>query len=436
SLSTLDAVVMIVGLVLGVGIFRAPQLVAANSGSGTMFIGLWLLGGLISLIGALCYAEIATAYPNTGGEYHFLSRAFGRPVGFLFAWSRMTVLQTGSLAILAFVFGDFAAPLLPFGAGASPFLAATTVVALTAVNLAGLRQARGTQYVLTAAVVVGLLAVILAGMVVAGRADTEAGEAISTGVPTIGLAMVFVLLTFGGWSEAAYLSAEVRDGRRGISRALLWGIGSITLLYVAANLAYLWGLGVGGIAASETVAADLVSSVVGDWGGVVISLFVLVAALSSANATIITGARSNYALGRDWGLFAWMGTWRDKDSAPTYALLVQGGIALVLVAFGAMARGGFEAMVAYTAPVFWTVLLLTGIAVMVLRRREPGTTRPFRVPLYPVTPVLFCATSAFMLYSSVSYAGSGAWLGVAVMLAGVPLLWIAQPRPYASVGTR
>ncbi len=285
---------------------------------------------------------------------------------------------------------------------------------------------------LTAAVVLGLLVVILAGIVVAGRVDTQAGEAVSTGVPTIGLAMVFVLLTFGGWSEAAYLSAEVRDGRRGISRALLWGIGAITLLYVAANLAYLWGLGVGGIATSETVAADLVGSVVGDWGGVVISLVVLAAALSSANATILTGARSNYALGRDWGLFAWLGTWRDEDSAPTYALLVQGGIALLLVVFGAVARGGFEAMVAYTAPVFWTVLLLTGIAVMVLRRREPQTTRPFRVPLYPLTPVLFCATSAFMLYSSVSYAGGGAWLGVAVMLAGVPLLWIAGPRQLAS----
>lgn len=430
SLSTADAAVLVVGLVLGVGIFRAPQLVAANVGSGAEFLGLWVLGGLISLAGGLCYAELATAFSSTGGEYHFLKRAFGRSTGFMFAWARMTVLQTGSIAILAFVIGDFAAPLLGFGPGAVPGLAAASVVGLTAINLAGLRHARGTQYALTGIEVAGLLAVIAAGLL-AGASARAPAPAAST--PTLGLAMVFVLLTFGGWSEAAYLSAEVRDPVRGIPRALLWGIGTITALYLAANAAYLHGLGLSGIAGSDTVAADVVGAAVGPWGAGAVSAAVVIAALSSANATILTGARSNFAFGRDWRLFAPLAHWRAAGSVPARALLVQGAITLALIGFGALARGGFEAMVAYTAPVFWLFLLLSGAAVIVLRRREPDAPRPFRVPLYPWTPLAFCATSAYMLASSLAYAGRGALLGVAVMLVGVPLLGIAAERTPSNI---
>ena len=157
---------------------------------------------------------------------------------------------------------------------------------------------------------------------------------------------------------------------------------------------------------------------VGAWGAVAVSFAVIVAALSSANATMITGARSNYALGRDVPLFGFLGDWNQDQHTPRAAFLLQGGIALLLVAFGALARSGFEAMVAYTAPVFWLILFGTGASLMVLRRREPITERPFRVPLYPVVPLLFCGVAAYMLYSSVAYAGRGALLGVAVMLAG------------------
>jgi amino acid transporter len=159
----------------------------------------------------------------------------------------------------------------------------------------------------------------------------------------------------------------------------------------------------------------------------------MVAALSSANATMITGARSNYALGRDVRLFAFLGDWHEGQHTPRAAFLLQGGISLLLVGFGALARSGFEAMVAYTAPVFWLILLATGASVLVLRRRDPSTERPFRVPLYPLVPLLFCGIAAFMLYSSVAYAGRGALFGVAVMLAGIPILAIAGRRREAAL---
>ena len=433
-LHTRDGVVLVVGLVLGAGIFRAPQLVASGSSSGTMFLTLWLVGGLVSLLGALCYAELAAAYPNAGGEYHFLSRAFGRQAGFLCAWSRMTVIQTGSIALLSFLVGDYVATLLGDGeprTSISAAVAASVVVGLTLVNVAGLRQSGGLQYTLTALEVGGLVAVIVAGLIIASPAAGTAPPAASGG--GFALAMVFVLLTFGGWSEAAYISAELRDRRRGAVHTFAWGLGIITVLYLLANWAYLRGLGLGGVAGSSAVAADLMQRAVGGWGAAAVSFAVMVAALSSANATMITGARSNYALGRDLRLFGFLGDWHEGQHTPRAAFLLQGAIALLLVGFGTLARSGFEAMVAYTAPVFWLILLGTGVSLMVLRRRDPATERPFRVPLYPAVPLLFCGVAAYMLYSSVAYAGRGALLGVAVMLAGIPILAVAGRRREAAL---
>jgi basic amino acid/polyamine antiporter, APA family len=430
SLSTLEAVALIVGLVVGSGIFRAPQLVAGNTGSISLFLGVWVLGGLISLIGALCYAELTTAYPHAGGEYHFLRRAFGANLSFLFAWSRSTVIQTGSIAILAYVFADYLAPVLSLDRAKSPILAVAAVVGLTGLNLAGLRHSKRTQVMLTIVELVGLGAVIVAGLLfLEGPAgESSAGNGGDAGLAGLGLAMVFVLLTYGGWNEAAYISAELRDGPRAMTRTLFLGIAIITTLYLLANLAYLHALGLKGISSSSIVAADVMRAALGPWGATLLSLAVAISALTSANATVITGARATYALGRDFGAFRVLGRWNDRDSTPVNALFLQGVIALALVAFGAVARSGFEAMVAYTAPVFWFFLALASLSVIVLRRREPDTPRPFRVPLYPLTPLLFCAAALFMLYSSIRYAGSGALFGVAVMLAGLPVLLLVRAR--------
>ncbi|HEX2248813.1 MAG TPA: amino acid permease [Gemmatimonadales bacterium] len=437
-LTTLDGVVLIVGLVLGAGIFRAPQLVAAGSDTAGTFLLLWVIGGVVSLVGALCYAELAAAYPSAGGEYHFLTRAFGRRAGFLCAWSRLTVIQTGSIAILAFLVGDYAGS-IGWGddapAWASAAIAAAVVILLTGINIAGLRQGTRMQYGLTTLEVLALLAVIAAGVAAALSSGFEpAPQSATAHVPSSGpsLAFIFVLLTFGGWSEAAYLSAEFHDRRRGVVRTLGWGLAVITLLYLLTNAAYLVTLGLGGVAKSTAVAADVMRAWMGEWGAVLVSVGVMVAALSSANATMITGARSNYALGRDVPFFGFLAGWHEAQSTPKAAFVLQGAIALGLVGFGALTRGGFEAMVAYTAPVFWLILFGTGAALILLRRREPSTVRPFRVPLYPVTPILFCIVAGYMLHASVAYAGRGALLGIGVMLAGIPVLALARSRAAAS----
>ncbi len=424
-----DAIALIVGLVVGAGIFKTPSLVAANAGGAWTMLAAWLLGGVVSLTGALCYAELATAFPHAGGDYHFLSRAYGRKLSFLFAWARLAVIATGSIALLAFVFGDYCSRLYPLGEHSSALYAAAIVIVLTAVNIAGVKAGARTQNWLTMAEVLGLLAVAVAGLAFApGAATAAAPAAAEPGQPAFGLCMVFVLLTYGGWNEAAYISAELKPGRKNMLRALVWSMFIITALYLLVNLAYLRGLGLDGMARSQVVAADLLQQVWGNSGARLISIIIALSALTSINATIMVGARSNYALGCDWPVLGFLGHWNAHTGSPTQALLLQGAVALALIAFGAFMRQGFETMVDYTAPVFWLFFLLTGLALFVLRWREPQRSRPFRVPLYPLLPLAFCASSAWLLYSSLVYTRMGALVGVGVLAAGVPLLALALRR--------
>ena len=422
-LGRLDVIAIVVGLVIGAGIFKSPSVVAANAANEYVLLGAWLLGGVVSLAGALCYAELATSHPSAGGEYHFLTRAYGRRLAFLFAWSRLAVLQTGSIALLAFVLGDYLAELLPLGPNGPAWYAAVSVVVLTGLNLAGLRASTSVHRTATTIVLLGLAGVIVAGLLYAPPpAPVAPAPAPATGTPAFGLAMVFVLLTFGGWNEAAYVSAELRDVRHNMVRALIIALAVITLLYLLVNLAYLHVLGLEGMRATEVIATDTMRAAVGNAGAGLVAALIVVAVLTSMNVSILTGARTNYALGRDFHLFRYLGAWNGETNAPSRALVVQGAIALLLVLIGAFSRSGFETMVHYVSPVFWLFFLLTALSLFVLRRREPARPRPFRVPLYPLTPLVFSAMCAYMLYSSLAYTGFGALLGVLVLAAGAPLL--------------
>jgi amino acid transporter len=421
SLRLVDAIALIVGLVIGAGIFETPALVAANAESQSSVLLVWLFGGLVSLIGALCYAELATTYPNVGGSYAYLKQAFGHPTAVLFAWARMTVIQTGSIALLAFVFGDYASQLLSFGTFSSSIYAALAILLLTALNILGLQHSKRLQHWLTITTLLGLLLVILTGLTLT-PAPTASAPVAAASSKSWGLAMVFVLLSYGGWNEAAYISAEIKNYRRNIVRSLLWSIGIITVFYVLINLAYLRGLGLAGMAQSQTVAADLMRRALGEPGVVLISFLVAFCTLDSINATIFTGARTNYALGQDVAGFRFLGSWQERPSSPTVGYLLQGAIALILVLLGTVTRRGFETMVDYTAPIFWFFFLLSSLSLLVLRVRDPEQPRPFRVPLYPILPILFCLACGYLLYSSLVFTGVGAIVGVVVVMSGIPFI--------------
>jgi basic amino acid/polyamine antiporter, APA family len=424
TLSVFDAVAISVGIVIGAGIFKTPSMVAANTGNEWSALFIWLIGGVITLFGALCYAELTSTYPNAGGEYYYLNRAFGNSTSFLFAWARMTVIQTGSIATLAFLVGDYASEIFKLDGYSSSLYAGLSVAALTAVNIIGVRQGAWTQKVLSSAIVLGLLFMAAVGFFLVSHSAAPPSSAAGPTGSSIGLALIFVLFTYGGWNEAAYLSSEVREPHRTMVWVLLISIGIITSVYLLINFVLLKSLGLGAVAGSQAVAADMIHLALGNSGAAFISFLVLTAALSTMNGVIITGARTNYAFGRDINLFGFIGIWRERGSTPVNALLVQGAIALLLVILGTASRNGFVTMVEYTAPIFWFFFLMVGISVFVLRRKDADLPRQFRVPFYPVTPLIFCAFCIYMLRASIIYTGKGALWGIVVLLAGIPMLFL------------
>lgn len=430
------AIAITVGVVIGAGIFKAPSLVAGAVPTAGWMFALWIAGGLVALVGALCYAELATTYPSAGGEYHFLSRAFGRGTALLYAWARFAVITTGSIALLGFVFGDYMTQLLPLGTYSSALWAAIATVVLTAINLRGIRSGAETQSWLTAVEVGGLVLIVGAALWFAlGGGSAPPPPATAPGpvsLAGVGFGMVFVLLTFGGWNDAATISADLKD-RRAIAHALLISVLFLTALYLLVNWAYWSVLGLAGMAKSQAVATDVLAAAFGPGAGQLIAAMVAAAALTSINATMIVGARTASALGQDWPALKLLAAWDETRRVPRNALPIQCVLALVLIVLGVAFKGGFQAMVEYTAPVFWLFFLLVGIALFRLRAIDGARERPFRVPLYPVLPALFCASSAYMLWSSLGYVYSqqlggfnAAWVGVGVLASGLVVLAIMR----------
>ena len=430
-LHPLSAVALIVGIVIGAGIFKTPSLVAGISGDAGWALVLWLAGALISIIGALCYAELCTTYPNAGGDYHFLHRAFGRNISFIYGWSRATIINTGSIALLAFVFGDYMSTLVNLGAYSSAIWALVILLLLTAVNLAGIHASSQMQTWLTVTEIIGLLAVVVAGFWVDAPSSGAIQWFAQAPAPAQwGLCLVFVLLTFGGWNESAYISAELKGGPRTMVWVILVSMVTLTVIYLLVNTALLLGLGLSGLSQSKTAAGDLLGLAFGPWAQKALGLFVAIAALTSINATMFVGARTNFAVGSDWKALRKLGQWQVDIGSPKQALLMQAVISIGLIALGTQEADGFSAMVEFTAPVFWGFLFLVGLSLLWLRQTDAHAVRPFKVPLYPVLPLIFSAVCAWLTYSSITYAISQKAIHVSMWLiaSGVLALLILHVR--------
>jgi basic amino acid/polyamine antiporter, APA family len=430
-------------MVIGAGIFKSTPLAAAvDLQSDVGVLALWVFGGAMSLAGALCFAELAAAFPDPGGDYFFLRKAYGAEAGFLFAWSRFAVIHTGSMAMLAFSFGDYLSAIADVGPYGSALIAAATIVALAALNLAGLRFGIGTQLALMYVVIAGLLCVGAAGawLATTGAAGLssaasalpsagsgpEAGVAPPFSTISVGAALVYVFLAYGGWSDAATLSAEMRDRERGMRRALVLGMSIVTALYLLVNWAFLRGLGREAFVASNAPGADLMRHVLGVPGEVAIVAVVAVTSVTSMNAIFIAGARTTYAAARDTESLFHLRHWHAERGTPYRAIVAISLVSLALVALGTYTRGGFATMVDYLSPVYWLFLTMSGVSLLVLRRRYPDAERPFRVPLYPYVPLVFIASSVYVFWSSVAYVRTGAMVGVAVLAAGAVLLFVLR----------
>jgi amino acid transporter len=511
ALGLWDAVSIIVGIVVGAGIYQTAPFILKHVGSPSTALIAWAAAGVLSLIGALCYAELATTYPRTGGDIVYLSRAYGNWTGFLFGWVQLTVILTGSIGMMAFVFANYGIRLFgeafgwQLGVISTFAFAGGAILVLTVTNILGVVFGKTVQNILTAAKVLGLGAIIVAGFYAPtpdawnqpGLSVPELQKMTFPGfAPSLGVAMVLILYTYGGWNDAAFVAAEVRNGKKNITRALILGILIITVLYLLVNAAYINGLGYRSAQGSQQIAADVLNHAFGKGGVTVMCLLVMTSALGAINGLIFTGARVYSTIGKDYPLLSWMSGWDRKHGAPVPALVTQGVLALALVfLFGTsqgrglinnaleatqisseekagkeektyllkpmdwedswmakadipdgqkaagLAKGGFDTLLTCTAPVFWVFFLMTGISVFVLRERDRDVPRPFKVPLYPELPLVFCLSCGYMLYSSVDYALARGWkggvflLGVAPLLIGLILYRISRARPGADSAT-
>lgn len=447
-LSLWDAVSLIIGIVIGSTIYRTPGLIFSNVSTPWIGLAFWVLCGGLSFVGALCYAELATTYPRSGGEYNYLTRAFGSWAGFLFGWAQLAIIQTGSIGALAYVFAEYATDVFKTSTESAVWFAIAAVVGLTVLNMLGVHAGRHTQKALVAAKLLGLLLLIGAGL--STNSSSSFAETKPVNGPGWSLAMILVLYAYGGWNDAAFVTAEVRHRSRNIPRALLFGLGLITVVYLLVNLAYLRALGFEGLRNSARPAADALSTTLGEHAGRAMSLLVMISALGGLNGLILAVSRVHAAVGADHALFAWLGRWSLRTQTPIWSLFAQGAVTVVMIVSVGTESGrqiidrlfqrcgfpavpwdryfnsGFETLYAASAPIFWLFFLSTGLAYFVLRVVDRDRPRSFTAPLFPLCPLLFCGMCGFGLYSAVNYGAPLLPLIAVPFAMGFPLYMISQ----------
>jgi amino acid transporter len=426
------ATVLALGMIMTTDTLKTAPTVALNVGA-WHFYGVWVLGGLLSMIGAMCYAEMASAFPDPGGDYNFLRKAYGARVGLLFAWSRFSIMHTGWIALMAFMFADYAAALAPMGPLVHTLVALGTVATLVGLNRLHVRLGFITQAGLVGLVALGFAAVVAAvvKLAMAGALPHAAAVAAPAPAPSlarVSVALIYIFLAYGGWSDAATLSAEVRGGRRGMLIPIIGSILVLMAIYLALNGAMIIGLGVEGLAHASAPAADLLGRAFGKAGQGLIVAVVGVSAIASINSTLIVGARTTFAAARDVPALAAIGRWDAARGVPGRAVLAEGAVAMLLIVAGSFAASGFSAMVDYMTPVYWAFMAMSIGAMMILRRRFPDAPRPVRTPLYPLFPATFLAISIYMFGASLADLGVGALYGAGVMAAGLALIALPGQR--------
>jgi amino acid transporter len=423
---------LVVGCIVGVGIFRTASAIATQISSPALILGLWLAGGLLSMCGALCYAELSAMFPSSGGDYVYITEVYGRFWGFLFGWTKLFIERTGTIAILGFVFAEYAQRIIPFDRALLRWVASAAILFLTAVNVAGVRWGKYVQNVFTALKILALASLIAAGLQAFTTGTTVSPDwrlpplGGATLLP-LGLAFVYVLWTYGGWTEAAYIAEEVVQPTRNVPAAIIGGVAFTTVLYLLVNWSYLLFIPVGELPGVPLVAARVMQGVLGSAGAAFIAWMIGCSAFGALNGYILTGGRILYALGQDHPLFAGLGAVHPTFRTPALALWANAAIAIGLVF-----TKTFEQIMTYSTVVISVFFFMAVFAVILLRRRKPRQARPYRCWGYPVTPILYCVTIAGFIADVCIKEPRESAFGFVLLAIGLPLYrWSERGRATA-----
>jgi APA family basic amino acid/polyamine antiporter len=426
-LRLVDVVGIVVGTVIGSGIFIVPATVAGQVHAPTLMMAVWIVGGVLSFFGALAFAELGTMYPQSGGMYVFLRESYGRLIAFLFGWTLFLVIDSGAIAALSMAFSSkyltYFVPLSPWGIKA---VALVFIGVLVAINYTGTRHGATLQNILTVikfGAILGVSVVVLAlgngdaSHFVSPPADELSGSLVSA----FGVALVATLWAYKGWEATTFSAGELQNPQRNLPLGLLGGSIVVLGLYLLANMAYLWVLPADRIAGSSRVAADAMQMAVGGAGAAIVAFVILFSITGAANGNVLTAPRVFYAMARDGLFFERFGRVHERYLTPHVSILATGIWAAVL-----SLSGTFEQLAAYVIFGQWIFFGLTVAAVMILRRTRPDAPRPYRTWGYPVTPLVFIAAALFISVNSLLAQPANALAGTGIILLGVPAYFYWQ----------
>ncbi len=421
-----DSIALIIGSVVGTGIFRTPSEVCRYVSDPGWVLFAWAVGGVIAFLGSLCYSELSSFLPETGGTYVYLKYAYGSWAGFLFGWAELALMRTASMASVSYAFGEYFRNLIPGIPGAEKTIAISAILILTLINIAGLHYGKWLQNIFSSGKVLALISIVILGLTL-GHGSVGNFSSVFPAFPQggflskLGLALVPILWTYGGWHESTFVAGEFKRTDTDLPLSLLAATGWIIFFYLVVNVVYLYLFPASEIAQRSLIAGDVMKSIFGSVGERMITIVIVICIFGVLNTVILAGGRIPYAVGQDHYILSWLGTPNEQFHTPARSLMINALWASVLVLWG-----NFRQLLFLSAASVWLFFALAGIAVFVIRRRFKGKNRPFSVWGYPWTVILFTAAAFWIFLNTTFYSPRETFFGFSIIALGVPLYWISQ----------
>lgn len=423
KLGLLDATTIVLGTMIGAGIFIIPSVIARDLPSTPAILAVWVLAGIASFFGALAYAELGAMLPHSGGPYVYLREAYGRLPAFLTGWTFFLVIQSGSIAAVVVACARFLSYLLPNVPGLLTWFPLALIFTLTAINYIGVKQGAGVQVLFTVLKVAGLVALIASAVVSPAPSAMDLTWPAHLSSSSVAAALLGAFLAYDGWHVIAFIAGEVINPKRNIALALMLGVGSAIAIYLAANLAYSSVMPLDQIAASSRVAADAAERTMGRVGASFVTITIVFSMIGAANGSIMTSPRMYFAQARDGLFFKKMAEVHPRYLTPGMSIVVQGVWTSLLTL-----SGSYEQLISYVLVIAWIVHGAIALGVIVLRRRHPEWERPYRVFGYPWAPLLFALFAAWFVITTFITRPASSLAGCAIVLSGIPVYYYWQRR--------
>jgi basic amino acid/polyamine antiporter, APA family len=426
-LGLFDATMIVMGGIIGSGIFMNPSVVALQVHTPFLILGAWTLGGLFALAAAFIWAELAARRPDVGGQYAYLREAFHPAVAFIYGWVLLLVVQTGGMAAVAVTFARYFVEMTNFPLSYSQ-LAALVLALLTIINCLGVRAGSTVQSVLMVLKIVAIAALVICGLFLAPRTTASVRELLDRPVSfdlltAFGAALVPVIFAYGGWQTATFVAGEIKEPRKNLPRGLILGVTGVVILYLAANIVYLTVLGTSDLARSAAPASEVMRSALGDLGARAIAAGIAISTVGFLSQSMLTAPRVYFAMAQDGLFFKSVGTVHPRTRAPIVAIALQGLLAIVIAFLGT-----YDRILNYVVSVDVIFFGLTACCIFVFRRRQREGESGLRVPGHPITTLLFIAVCWLVAINTVYRFPGNTLIGIAIMLAGLPAYWFWRSR--------